>query len=65
MVVCDRVVAGVFLGSWMAAAADVVVNALDWDWERVLRAFAAGRVRSMVMAVCGGGRGESRRATRA
>lgn len=48
VVVCDRVVAGVFLGSWMAAAAEVVVKALDWEWEKVLRAFEAGRVRSMM-----------------
>lgn len=50
--VCDRVVAGIFLGSWMAAAAEVVVKTLAWDCDSVLRAFEAGRVRSMAVAVC-------------
>jgi hypothetical protein len=56
-VVCDRVVAGVLLGMWMPAAADVVVKTRDW--ERLLRAFEAGRVRSMVtvLGAVGGGDG--------
>lgn len=60
VVVCDRVVAGVFLGIWMAHADEVVVKARDWDCETVLMALEAGRVRSMVLAVCGSGEGQLR-----